>query len=198
MSKEESNEKLWAQLMEKRDAQLSEFQGTLDGKRKLNQTVRKMIKLKPKLSGDIGPFNQSARDHYWPIAFMCNTDELKIDFCNENFKIYMEELDDEVGETLSYCLDSFQEDEGLSEEETERLRLMIIDWLHNIDASYQIKKMDNDLLSKFKIYAFNFCILDQIKMNVDPIYMANDLKKGIKELNDMVTSINSLIRKYLI
>ena len=110
----------------------------------------------------------------------------------------MEELDDEVGETLSYCLDSFQEDEGLSEEETERLRLMIIDWLHNIDANYQIKKMDNDLLSKFKIYAFNFCILDQIKMNVDPIYMANDLKKGIKELKDMVTSINSLIRKHLI
>ena len=62
MNKEESNEKLWAKLMEKRDAQLSEFQGTLDGKRKLNQTVRKMIRLKPKLSGDIGPFNRDARD----------------------------------------------------------------------------------------------------------------------------------------
>ena len=152
MSKEESNEKLWAQLMEKRDAQLREFQGTLDGKRKLNQTVRKMIKLKPKLSDDYPSAMQEAREHYWPIVLLCNTNELKIDFFDENFIPFIEELDHEWGEILSDCIESFEEDEGLSADETEEVNLMFDDWYHimfddwyhNRAPNCQIKKKGND------------------------------------------------------
>ena len=199
MNKEESNEKLWAKLMEKRDAQLSEFQGTLDGKRKLNQTVRKMIRLKPKLSDDYPSAMQEARDHYWPIVLLCNTNELKIDFFDENFIPFTDEFDHEVGETLSDCIESFEEDEGLSADETEGVNLMFSEWYLDRYKSCKIKKKGNDLFSKFKIYAFDYCILAQIKNYIDPSYMGNEeYERAVRELNNMITNISPLIRKHLI
>tara|TARA_B100000700_G_C14976822_1_gene824300 strand:- start:208 stop:807 length:600 start_codon:yes stop_codon:yes gene_type:complete len=199
MNKEESNEKLWAQLMEKRDAQLSEFQGTLDGKRKLNQTVRKMIKLKPKLSDDFRIAMQDARDHYFPIVLLCNTNELKIDFFDENFIPFIEELDHEWGEILSDCIESFEEDEGLSADEKEEVNLMFDDWYHNRAPNCQIKKKGNDLFGRFKIYAFDYFILGHITRFIDPSYMENEeYERRLRQLNNMITNLSPLIRKHLI
>ena len=82
---------------------------------------------------------------YWGLAQKCATDGQRIAF----FNMYQEafRLDDGEGEDYDNCIYSYASDEGLSDEKIEELQNLT-------QANYL------DAPSKFKIYAFYYCIDD--------------------------------------